>query len=168
MATTIRVPISILAPAVSANGGNAFFSVAGLTAQDYGHWEFVKSVQGNLFGQVAVPHNLNATPNAKIILSFAANAATGNTVIQIGTARIPAGTSINPGSLTTETAQTITVPGTAYQRFDVTLPASATLAVTPQADDILLVEIMHNGAAGGETLAVNLLLLAAVLVVDLA
>jgi len=27
---------------------------------------------------------------------------------------------------------------------------------------------MHNGAAGGETLAVNLLLLAAVLVVDLA
>jgi len=97
MATTIRVPISILAPAVSANGGNAFFSVAGLTAQDYGHWEFVKSVQGNLFGQVAVPHNLNATPNAKIILSFAANAATGNTVIQIGTARIPAGTSINPG-----------------------------------------------------------------------
>lgn len=165
MATTVRIPVSILAPNASANAGNSFYTVVALTAHDYGHWEFVNAVQGNVFGQVHVPHNLAATPNAGIICSFAANAVAGVAVLTVASARVASGATLNPASLTAETAQNITVPATAYFRFDVTF---SPLSVTPQADDVLLVEILHNGTNVNDTLAVHLLLLEAVLQCDLA
>jgi hypothetical protein len=168
MATTVRLPIDLRNPRVSSLAGNTFWTLAGLTAHDLGHWEFVKSVDGKVYGVVSVPHNLSATPNASIYLACTANATTGNAQLQISEARVASGGSFNPSSLTAETAQTITVPATAYQRFDVHFPTSGSLAVTPSADDLLIVEFFRNGSNASDTLAVNLLLVGAYLQIDLA
>lgn len=169
MATTVRLPITLLTPQESANQGNSYFTVTGLTAYDAGHWELVNGKSGSLFGIVHVPHNLNATPNASITVTCAANATTGNVMLQVKEQNIAAGASFNPASLTAETEQTITVPATAYQRFDVRFPAtSGNLQVTPAADDVLIVQIFRDGGNASDTLAVALWVVEATLQVDLA
>jgi hypothetical protein len=159
---TIRVPVEFRNPRVSSLGGNCFWTVAGLTDWDAGHWEFVKDVEGKLYGVVAVPANLHGTPNAKIILLLAANATTGVTRMQVGTKDVAGGESLNPASLVDETAQDVTVPATARLREDVTF----TLTNAPAANDLLLVEVFHDGDHANDTLAVNTELYAALLEVD--
>jgi hypothetical protein len=56
--------------------------------------------------------------------------------------------------LTDETAQDITVPGTAYLRKKVTFILTETLA----ANDLLIVEIFHDGDHTNDTLAATTLL----------
>lgn len=158
-----RVPINLHTPGMTSNAGNAFWTAASLTVWDAGHWEFVKDVVGDVFGIVALPHVINATPNAKIILQLAANATSGVTTMGVATKAVADGESLNPGSLTAESDTDVTVPGTAYLRKEV----QVTLTETVAADDILIVRIRHNGTAGNDNLAVNTLLLAAYLQVDL-
>lgn len=160
---TIYIPIDIRNPQVSLNTGNSFFNVINLAnVGDLGIWDFVKAVQGNLFGVCRLPPSINATPNAKIILTFMANAVIGNAVIQVGSKNINTSTSFNT-ALTLESPQTITVPVTAYERFDVTF----SLTNPPNANDEMIIEILHNGTSGSETLATDLLLVDAVMAVDL-
>jgi hypothetical protein len=144
---------------VSSLAGNAFYSVLGLTDWDAGHWEFVKDVDGKVYGVVRVPPAYAS--GGVIRLAIAANATSGVTRLGVGTKAVADGESLNPGALTDETKQDITVPGTAYLRKDVTFTLTETLA----ADDLLLVEIFHNGdssnGGGNDTLAVNTLLLGA-------
>jgi hypothetical protein len=140
---------------VSANLGNSFWNVIGLTDWDAGHWEFVKDVDGKVYGEVRVPPGY--TSGGTLRLAIAANATTGVTRLVVGTKAVADGESLNPGSLTDETAQDITVPGTAYLRKDVTFTLTETLA----ANDLLVVEIYHNGAHANDTLAVNTLLVGA-------
>lgn len=154
MPTTVRVPIHLHTPRVSSGAGNVFWTVVGLTAYDLGHWQFLKA-DGKLYGQVAVPKNLSATPNAKIVLAFGANATSGAVRWQVSTKSVADGASMNPSSLTAETAQNITVPGTARLRKDVTFPASGNLAETIAADRILIVEIYRNGSNAGDTCSAN-------------
>lgn len=160
---TIRVPVWLNAPRVSSLAGNCFWTVGGLTAWDAGHFEFVKDVDGKLYGLVAVPKNLHATPNAKLILDVAANATTGTSRLSASTKAVADGESLNPGALTAETAQDITVPGTARLRETVTF----TLTETVAADDLLIVEVFHEGAHANDNLAVNTELYAAFLEVDI-
>lgn len=148
---TIRIPIDLRNPRVSSLAGNSFFTVTGLTAWDAGHWEFVKDVDGKIYGVVSIPNNLNATPNAKIILTIAANATSGVTRLSVATNPPADGESLDPASLTGETAQDITVPATARLRKDVTF----TLTNAPAPNDLLIVEIYHEGAHVNDTLAVN-------------
>ncbi len=169
MATTVRLPVTLLTPQESVNQGNAYFTVAALTAYDAGHWELINGATGNLFGLVHVPNNLNATPNAALLVTCAANATSGNVRLQVKEASVAAGASLNPASLTAETLQTITVPATAYQRFDVRFPAtSGNLAITPAANNVLLVQISRDGGNAGDTLTVPLWVVEATLQVDLA
>lgn len=165
---TVRLPITWLTPQVSANQGNAYFTVAALTAWDAGHWELVNGASGNLYGIVHVPNNLGATPNAAIYLTLAANAVTGAVRLQVLEASVPAGSSLNPAALTAETLITTTVPGTARQRFDVRYPATGNLAVTPAANDVLIVRLFRDGGNAGDTLAAPVELYEATLQVDLA
>lgn len=152
--STVRIPIDIRNPRASSLAGNSFFNVSGLTDYDAGMWEFVKDVDGKLYGFVTVPHSINASPAAKIVMSIAANATSGVTRLQVGTNPPADGESYNPASLTDETAQDITVPGTAYLRKDVTFA----LTNQPSADDVLIVELFHNGAHANDTLNANTLL----------
>ena len=167
MANTTPFPLNFRNPQVSANAGNSFWTVTGLTAWDAGHWEFIKAVQGNIFATVRVPDVIGAVPNARIFLSLAANATTGVAVVQIGSALVrnnDATRTWNPASLTNETAVSWTAPGTAYTRLD----QSFTLTNQPAAGDEIIVEILHNGTNGSDNLAVNLLLMDAWMLIDLA
>lgn len=165
---TVRLPITILTPQVSANQGNAYFTVAALTAWDAGHWELVNGASGNLYGIVHVPNNLNATPNAALYLTLAANVVSGAARLQVFEASVPAGGSLNPGALSAEAAQTVAVPGAARQRLDVRFPTAGNLAVTPAANDVLIVRIFRDGSNAADTLATPVELYEATLQVDLA
>jgi hypothetical protein len=152
--TTQRFPIQLKNPQVSSLAGNSFWTTTALTAYDLGHWEFLKDVDGIVTGSVNIPNSLCSTPAAKIILQVLANATTGVTSLDVSTAAIADGESMNPASLTAETIQDVTVPGTAYLRKEV----SFTLTNTPVAADTLIVEILHDGDKAADTLAVNTLL----------
>lgn len=166
MATTVRVPVHLLNARYTTLAGNTFWTPAALTAWDGGHWELAKDVDGKVYGTVGVPMSLAGTPNAKLVLAVAANATSGVTRLSAATKAVSDGGSLNPSSLTGETARDITVPGTAYLRTDVTLPVSGSLAVTVAAGDLLIIEITHEGAHANDTLAVNTLLFGAWLQCD--
>lgn len=146
---TIRVPIDLRNPRVASLAGNAFFTVEGLTAYDAGRWEFVAELEGKIYGLVAVPKTLHATPNGKVVLVIAVNATSGATRLQVSTKAVANAESLNPASLTGETAQNVTVPATARLRKDVSFTLTEVLA----ADDVLLVEVFHDGDDAGDTLA---------------
>lgn len=158
MPVTVRVPIDFHTPRFTSTPGNAFWRPLGLTALDFGHWEFVQDVDGRIYGQVTIPKNLNATPNGKIILALAANATAGVTRMQVSTRAFATAESLNPATLTAETAQDITVPATAYLRSDQTFPTAGSLGETLTGDDVLLVEVYHVGLHANDTLATNTLL----------
>jgi hypothetical protein len=164
--TTVRVPINLATPRSTSLAGTSFWTVTGLTAWDAGHWEFVKDVEGRVYGTVAIPHNVAGTPVAKIVLALGANATSGATRFTVGTKAVADGESLNPASFTAETAIDTTVPGTARLRKDVTFPASGAIGETVAADDILIVEITHNGDHTNDTLAVNTELYGAWLQID--
>lgn len=163
---TVRLPLELRNPRVASLAGNAFFTVAGLTATDLGMWRFLKDVEGRIYGVAALPSNLAGTPNANIGLAIAANATSGVTRLTVSTKSVANAASLNPASLTAETAQDITVLATAWLRKDVTFPASGSLGEAVAANSILLVEITHNGDHANDTLAVDTNLVAAWLQVD--
>lgn len=70
---------------------------------------------------------------------------------QVSTKAVADGETLNPGALTSETAQDITIPATAYFRKDITFTLTETLA----ANDLLIVEIFHVGSHTNDTVAVN-------------
>ena len=165
MATTVRIPIDLRAPGVTINAGNAFWTVDGLTAHDFGSWQFLPNVDGSVFGIAHVPKNIAVTPAAKIILILAANNALGEiTSMNVLTAAVaPDAESLNPGSLTGVGVVDITMPSTALE----TKEQSYTLAGAPSADDLLIVEIFHDGNKTEDTLAVNTILPEAYLEIDI-
>lgn len=151
----MRLRVVLANPQTSANQGNSFWTVLGLTDWDAGHWEFVKDVDGKVHGYVHVPPDYSS--GGSLILSIAANATSGVTRLNVATKAIADGESLNPAALTDETAQDITVPATAYLQKIVTF----SLAETLSANDFLIVEVFHNGIHANDTLAVNTLLMGA-------
>lgn len=150
---TGKVAIDLRNPRVTSLAGNSFFTVAGLTAWDFGHWEFVKDVDGKVYGAV----RCTGMTSAVIRLAIVANATSGVTRLSVGHKAIADGDSANPATLPAITAQDITVPATAYLRKDVVFTVTETLT----GKDVLLVECFHEGAHANDTLAVNTLLLGA-------
>jgi hypothetical protein len=162
---TIWKEISLRTPDMSTLQGNSTFAAIALTWGALHVWSFVKDVDGKFYGLVTVPANLAVTPNAKIQFVLAANATSGVTRFGVATARVANAASLNPGSLTAETSQDITVPATAYVRKDVIFTLAG---VTVQASDMLLVQITHEGTHANDTLAVNSLIFEPYLVCDTA
>lgn len=150
-AGTKAYAIQLLNPRTSTLAGNSFFSVLALSDWDAGHWEFLQDVEGKIYGIVRVPPSYAS--GGAIKLEIGANATTGVTRLQVGTKAVADGESMNP-TLTDETAQDITVPGTAYLRKAVSFTLTESLA----ASDLLLVEIFHDGDHANDTLAVNTIL----------
>ena len=161
---TRRIPVQIRSPQQASNAGNAFFNVQALTNQDFGCYEFVKDVVGNVFGVVSVPPEADASPNAKIILIIAANATSGVTSLNVSTKCVAHDAESINVSFTDDTEQDITVPGTAYLTKKVTFSAGDLTNAAP--NDIIFVKIQHHGTAANDTLAVNTLLVEAYLEVD--
>lgn len=162
MATTVRIPIDLRTPQFSANEGNSFWNVNQFIDWDAGFWEFAQDVDGKVFGVVGIPPNVAATPAAKLVLVVAANATSGVTRLNVASAAVADGETLNPSALTDETAQDITVPATAYLREDVTFSLTPSLA----ANDLLIVEVFHEGSHANDTLATATVLVEAWLEVD--
>jgi hypothetical protein len=163
---TIQIPIDLRNPQVSANAGNAFWTVLGLTAWDAGHWQLVKDVHGSVFGLVRIPANMAGTPAAKIKLVIAANATSGVTRLDVLHKAVQSkvtAESLNPAALVSIGETDVTVPATAYDALEVSFPVSETLA----AEDELLIQIFHHGDHTNDTLAVNTLLIDAFLEIDI-
>ncbi len=167
MATTIRLPIDLNTPNVSANAGNCFWSVTGLTAWDFGHWEFVKDVVGKIFGTVQIPPNVAATPAAKIVLELAWNATTGVARMSVAVECPADGQTINPSSLQAPSSVDITVPGTARFRKTQSITLGTSGGNLPvAANDILIVQVQHEGTHAYDSVAVNSELIGAWLEID--
>lgn len=170
MPTTVYLPIAIRGPGAAFGPGVGFLDEVGhsvIPNLDFWAWAGASDSSNGaayLFGSVRIPHNLAATPNAVILLRMMAQENSNNYAVQIGEFRVPNGSSFN-GTFTTETQQTGTVPATATNRFDLTFPSSGTLAVTPQPDDELMIEIIFGSTA---TLTEPLDVIEAVLRLDLA
>jgi len=154
-----RIPIALTTPRSTTLAGNAFWTSIGLTAYDWGHWEFVKDVEGVIYGQVMIPPSIVPAATAKIVYSIAANAASGVTRMNCSTKAIADAASFNPATLDDIVAQDVTVPATAYTRKDLTF----NLASPPASGSLLVVKIGHEGTHTNDTLAVNTLLLGAYL-----
>jgi hypothetical protein len=155
------IPIDLRNAQAAANAGNSFTQVAALTDWEFWHWEFLKDVVGSVFGVCRIPTNAFPSPSktAKVVLTLAANATSGVTTMRVGSKSVADAASLNPAALVDETDADVTVPGTAYLRKD----ASFTLSNQVTAGDWLLVQVTHVGTATNDTLAVNTLLLGAVL-----
>jgi hypothetical protein len=131
-----------------------------------GYWDFVKDVDGKLYGVVRIPKDMYATPAAKIKIVIAANATSGVTswaVEHLAIQSLTTGESINPAALTAIATQDITVPGTAYLLKEVSFTVTETLA----AEDELIVSLYHVGTKAEDTLAVDTLLIDAFLEIDI-
>ena len=165
MATIIRIPIDLRNPRMATLAGNSFWNPIALTNIDLGIWEFVKDVDGKIYGVVPVPTNLAGAPAPAIILIIGANATAGITRLNVSTKSVAKDAESYNVTLTADTAQDITVPATARLTKEVTFTVGDLANIV--ADDLLIVEIFHNGAHGNDTLAVNTELLEAFLRVDL-
>lgn len=151
---TVQIPIPLFVPDSSGNGYPVLYD-----ASPHRHLipAFLKDVAGYWYGHVRVPQDYSSTPVIK--LSIGANATTGNTRLAVST-YTAADTESYDGTYTTETAQDITVPATAYLRKDVTF--SLTTSGGLAAGDDLIVRVDHEGAHANDTLAVDTLLFSTV------
>lgn len=151
---TVQVPIPLFAPDSSGNGYPLLYDAS---PHRFLVPAFTKDVAGYWYGHVRVPQDYASTP--QIVLSVAANATTGVTRLAVSTYTAADGESYG-GTYTTETAQDVTVPATAYLRKDVTF--SLTTSGGLAAGDDLVVRVDHEGAHANDTLAVATILFSCV------
>jgi len=165
MSTTVRIPIDLRVPGSTVNAGNSFWTVEGLTAHDFGAWQFLPNVDGSVFGIAHVPKNIAGAPAAKIVMILAANSTAGQiTSMDALTGAVAADAEVlDPGSLTSVGVVDVTMPTTAFE----TKEQSFTLVSQPSADDLLIVQIFHDGNKTEDTLAVNTILAEAYLEIDI-
>jgi hypothetical protein len=145
---TKQVPVNLTVPDGS---GNAYASVttgAGTNIRELTPI-YPQSVDGYWWGIVRVPQDYSSA-GAIILSTFTSSTSTNAARWIVGSKVIANGASYDQ-ALTAETAQNQSMPGTAYQRTDVTF----TLTTTPTAGADLLVYVERNGSNGGDTLAAN-------------
>lgn len=149
--------------------GNSFSGVIPLTNYDWEVWEFLPGVDGSVYFQIRVPDNVAASPNAKIVVSWAANNTTASKQVAwiVSDGKYAAGSAADI-SFSAETQQNIAVPTTAYQRVDTLFPASGNIATSLSAGDFLVIELKRKGSDGAnDTLTtLNALVDSVYLVVD--
>lgn len=151
---TFKIPIPIVA-----YGTNAAIERIDHTPAILTYHSLIKDVAGEIHGLLRVPENYVGTPKVEAII--AANATSGVTRLTCGAVAIANdAASLDPSAFTDETAQDITVPGTAYTDKLVTFPTSGSLsAASIAAGKLLAVRLQHNGTHANDTLAVNTLVL---------
>ena len=144
---TVQIPVPLYVPDAT---GNGYPSLYDANPHRFLVPTFLKDVAGYWYGHLRVPQDYSSTPVIKV--SIAANATAGVARLAVSSYAIADAESYDT-TYTTETAQDITVPGTAYMRKDVTFSLTSTIAV----GDDLVVRIDHEGAHVNDTLAVDLL-----------
>jgi hypothetical protein len=118
------------------------------------HLGFTKDVVSRWFGRLVVPANYASGGSFKLFVL--ANATTGVTRLNVELLSVSDAEDLDP-ALTANTAQDVTVPGTAFLAKLVTFTSLPTL----QAGDTLLAAILHDGTHANDTLAVDTLVASA-------
>lgn len=119
---------------------------------------FTKSVDGTWLGSFPVPSNYAS--GGTVVLTGVANATSGAVRWQVLCGQTVNGSTADL-TLTAETAQNITVPGTAKLAFDTTFTLAGTTPAAGTAHpEIFFVQVKRVGSNGGDTLAVDCGLLA--------
>lgn len=131
--------------------GNAFpYVLASTTRQLY--YACLKDVSARWHFRGMVPLDYGSSPSIKV--AYVANATSGVTRLNVEYASVSDGDDADP-TLTSLTAQNVTVPGTAYL-LDVVAFTGATLT----AGDVVHGAVFHDGTNGSDTLAVDTLIAA--------
>ena len=165
MATTVKIPLDLRNPRAASLAGNSWWSIKALTNIDVGFWEFLKDVDGKIYGVATAPPSLAASPAAKIVLLVGANATTGIARLNVATKCVADDAESVNVTLTADTAQDITMPVTARLGKKVTFSLGDLANIA--ANDLVFVEILHEGSHINDTLAQNTELYEAWLVVDI-
>ena len=105
---------------------------------------FSHSGDGTWTGTIRVPQDYGSA--GKIIISAVVNSASGAVRWVVSTAIVANGVTEDT-SVTSETAQNITVPGVALKRFDTTF----TLTTTPVAGSDMNVQLTRQASSGSDT-----------------
>lgn len=150
---TVQIPAIVYVPDSS---GNAYPQLYDLSPHRFLVPTFLRDVAGYWYGHLRIPQDYVGTP--KIILSIGANATTGNTRMVVSS-YVTANAASYDGTYTTETAQDVTVPGTAYTRKDVTFSLT-TSGIAAGVD--LVFRCDHEGAHANDTLAADTILFSVV------
>lgn len=148
-----QIPINLKNPRVSTLAGNAVMQSIAFTNVDLEVLLFLPNVQGHFYGISHIPSGYGTVTTASVFFDLLADATTGVTSLQISTAAIADGESINT-ALTAITRQDITVPATALLTDQVTFA----IATAPIADDLIIIDFFHDGTQAADTLAVNTLI----------
>lgn len=120
---------------------------------------FTKLVDGTWQGVIPVPSNYASA--GTVVLTGVANATSGAVRWQVLCAQTKDGSSADV-TVTGETAQNVTVPGSANQAFDTTVLLVNTTPLAGTAHpEFLVVQVKRVGSNGGDTLAVDCGLLGA-------
>jgi len=154
MATSnVPIPVPMVTPDSSGNGypglttNNGFSNLRAIIPY------FTKSADGTWQGSFPVPSNYSS--GGTVVVTAVANATSGAVRWIVLCGQTKNGSSADL-SLTAETAQNVTVPGTANQAFDTTFTLAGT---TPSAGtahpEVFVVQVERNGSNGGDTLAVD-------------
>lgn len=105
---------------------------------------------GTSYWLVRVPENYSGTPAVDI--SYVANATTGDWRLVLGTA-VPADGESMDVTFSDETAVDTTVPGTAYQRDEISVSITGT---TPAVGDLLMLRVLRDADNAADDLAADL------------
>lgn len=153
MAVTIDIPIDLRNPGMTTNPGNSFWTVSAKTGHDFGHWEYVLATDGDVFGMVAVPQNMAATPNAKIIVwvSHPGAITSDVTSMQVLTSYAETGEVIPSSPMTSVEINDFAIADAADTLESITFPATGSMTA-PVAGDQMFVNVQHNGAKTEDTM----------------
>lgn len=126
---------------------NAYFVATAFTNFVLGRWLMIKDVDSSIYGAVRVPATFT-----QIAVNLMLGGGTGNTRMQVKTRSIGDGDTID-STITAESAQTIALTSGLLEvaRF----PASGGIGSSPAAGDLLVVQIIHVGTDGADTLATD-------------
>jgi hypothetical protein len=159
---TRQYPLKLTNPRSMSEAGNAFWTVASMNNFDLAHWEFVKDVQGRVTGQILIPKSVAAVPNGKIVLILCTPGVAGVTRFSLMAQRTAFAGGWMQLAFDPVAAQDLAVPSTGFQF----IKATFALPWGVQADHLLVVEIVHEGAHANDTLASNTWLVEAYLEVE--
>ncbi len=144
---TVNIPFDQCTPGQATNAGNSFYTTVAFTNWDAGMWSFVLNTAADIWCSIKVPHNVDATPAAKVITDFSANDATsGHTDVFNIADVISSSKNPNVGSFTNSSTCTFTTTTTAYATTECTFTVNATVV----ADQLLVVKI-HQAASNSVT-----------------
>lgn len=163
---TIPIALDLRNPRMATLGGNAWWTVHALSNIDLGYWEFLKDVDGKVYGvSEPFPATLAGTPAAKIVLITGyGTATTGVARWNVMTKCLAQDAESWDVTLTNDTAQDITVPGTARLGKKITFSAGDLGNIA--AGDVVVLDILHEGSHANDTVAQNSELFQAFMLVD--